>query len=196
MKTGIAISLAMSIILLSGANIALAAEIITFEPYTEEEEPFLTNGGTHDFDRMVADFGGGFNNNHFRFADMAAFWVYKFEFDAPATAIATMDLGAEFKVSIDVARAGQDPDYVVALEEENHTHAMENKEIRIIEYSDYFENPGNTVWIKFEDSIPQDGWGAYLDSFTLEYTLGQPVESAGKLITAWSRIKTGGSGAI
>ena len=121
---------------------------------------------------------------------MAVFWVYKFEFDGPANATAKMDLGAEFKVSIGTSNGDKEPEYVVVFEEENHAHALENKEIRTIDFGDYFKNPGDTLWIKFEDSIPQDGWGPYLDSFTLEYTVGFSVEPAGKLITTWSRIKS------
>ena len=52
------------------------------------------------------------------------------------------------------------------------------------------KSPGKKAWIKFEDSIPADGWGAYLDVFTLEYTLGVSVEPAGKLATTWSKIRT------
>ena len=193
MKTEMALPLAIGLLtlLLLGLKGVSVAEVITFEPYTEEEEPYLIDGGTHNFDRMVADFGAGFTNNHFRFADMAVFWIYKFEFDGPVMATATMDLGAEFKVSIATSRSGEEPDYIVVLEEEDHVHALENKEVRTIESREYFKNPGNTLWIKFEDAIPQDGWGPYLDSFTLEYTVGYSVEPIAKLSVTWGRIRTG-----
>ncbi len=110
MKAEIALSLVVGVLLLFGLNGISIAETITFEPYTEEEEPYLIDGGTHSFDRMVADFGGGFTGNHFRFADMSVFWIYKFEFDAPATVTATMDLGAEFKVSIAMSNSGEEPE--------------------------------------------------------------------------------------
>jgi len=77
-KAKIVISITMSIFLVLLLEGISAAETITFEPYTDEEKPYLIDGGTHNFDRMVADFGVGFTNNHFRFADMAAFWIYKF----------------------------------------------------------------------------------------------------------------------
>lgn len=191
MKTGVVASLAIGVFLLLGLGGISAADTITFEPHDEEEEPYLINGGTHDFDRMVADFGAGFNANHFRFADGAAFWIYKFEFDGPVTATATMDISAEFKVSIATSNGGQEPDYIVVFEEENHVHDRGNREDRTIEFNEYFKNPGDTVWIKFEDSIQADGWGAYLDSFILEYTVGFSVEPADKSATTWGRVKTG-----
>lgn len=188
--SAIAMFLAIGIFTLLGLEGIAVAETITFEPYTEEEAPYLIDGGTHNFDKMVADFGAGFTNNHFRFADMAVFWIYKFEFDGPVTATAKMDLGAEFKVSIaTTSRVDEESKYIVVFEEKKHIHALENKEVKTIKFSDYFKNPGNTIWIKFEDSIPQDGWGPYLDSFTLEYSVGRSVESIGKLTTAWGRIK-------
>ncbi len=168
---------------------ASAKETITFEPYTDEEEPYLIDGGTHNFDRMVADFGAGFTNNHFRFADMNAFWIYKFEFDKPVMATAIMDLGAEFKVSIAISDTGEKNDYVVVLEEKNHVHNLANKEVRTVEFSDFFEKPSRTVWLKFEDNITQDGWGPYLDSFTLEYTVSAAIKTAGKLATTWASKK-------
>lgn len=177
------------ILLIISVGSIVFADVIEFEPHDEEEEPYLINGGTHDFDKMVSDFGAAFTENHFRFADMNANWVYKFEFGAPAEVTVTMDLGAEFKVSIATSRADEEPEYVVALEEENQTHALQNKGEKIIEFSDYFENPGNTIWIKFEDSRPQDGWGPYLDSFSLEYTLGFSVDPTLKIATTWSKIK-------
>jgi len=168
---------------------AFAKETITFEPYTDEEEPHLIDGGTHNFDRMVADFGAGFTNNHFRFADMNAFWIYKFSFDKPVIASAIMDLGAEFKVSIAISENGEKDDYVVVLEEKNHVHNLANKEVREIEFSDSFNKPSRTIWIKFEDSLPQDGWGPYLDSFTLEYAFSAAIKTTAKLTTTWSSIK-------
>jgi hypothetical protein len=122
---------------------------------------------------------------------MSVFWIYKFEFEAPATVTATMDLGAEFKVSIAMSNSDEEPEYIVVFEEENHVHDLGNKEVRTIEFSDYFKEPGNTAWVKFEDSLPEDGWGPYLDSFTLDYTLGLSVESIGKISATWGRIKTG-----
>jgi hypothetical protein len=56
---------------------------------------------------MVADFGAGFTNNHFRFADMAVFWICKFEFDKSVIATAKMDLGAEYNVSIAMSDMGK-----------------------------------------------------------------------------------------
>lgn len=168
---------------------ASAKETITFEPYTDEEKPYLIDGGTHNFNRMVADFGAGFTNNHFRFADMNAFWKYKFEFDKPVIATAIMDLGAEFKVSIAISEKGEKDDYVVVLEEKNHVHNLANKEVRKIEFSDSFDKPGKIVWIKFEDSLPQDGWGPYLDSFTLEYAFSAAIRMTGKLSTTWASVK-------
>ena len=85
---------------------ACFAETITFQPYDKEEEPYLINGGTHDLARMVADFDGGFNADHFRFADTNAFWIYKFEFDRTVNAVAKIDISAEYKVSIATSDAG------------------------------------------------------------------------------------------
>ena len=187
MRTKIAMLLTTGLCLLIVGT--CIAEVITFEPYTKEEEPYLIDGGTHNFAKMVADFGAGFNDNHFRFADMAVFWIYKFEFDRSVTATAKMDLGAEYKISIAMSDMGDAGDYVMVLEEKNHVHDLKNKGIKEIKYTNYFKSPSRKVWIKFEDSIPADGWGPYLDSFTLDYTLGLPVESLGKLATTWSRIK-------
>jgi hypothetical protein len=187
MKTKIAMFITIGLCLLIVGT--CIAETITFEPYTDEEKPYLIDGGTHDFAKMVADFGAGFTNNHFRFADMAVFWIYKFEFDKSVIATAKMDLGAEYKVSIAMSDMGEEGDYVKVLEEKNHVHDLKNKGIKEIKFTDYFKAPSRKIWIKFEDSIPADGWGPYLDSFTLEYTLGQAVESTGKLATIWSKIK-------
>lgn len=190
MKTRIWIFLLISVFLLLALDGISIAETITFEPYTDDEEPYLIDGGTHTLNKMVADFGAGFNDNHFRFADMAVFWIYKFEFDVPVEATIKMDLGAEFKISIAMTRSDEEPNYVVVLEEKKHLHALENKDIKTIQFSDYFKSPGRIVWIKFEDSLPQDGWGPYLDSFTLEYTkLGFSVKPIRRLTTTWSSIK-------
>jgi hypothetical protein len=179
----------IGLFLLAGLGSTCIAETITFEPYDKEEEPYLTNGGTHDLAKMIADFGAGFNGDRFRFADANAFWIYKFGFDKTVNATAKIDISAEFKISIAMSDEGQVDDYVVVLEEKNHVHDRVNREVKTIKFSDYFKTPSKKVWIKFEDSIPADGWGVYLDTFTLEYTLGLSVESAGKLATTWSRIK-------
>lgn len=165
------------------------AETITFEPYTDEEAPYLIDGGTHNLARMIADFGAGFNGDHFRFADGNAFWIYKFQFDRAVNAVVKIDISAEYKISIAMSDSGDAGDYVVVLEEKNHVHNRANREVKTIKYSDTFKVPGKKVWIKFEDSLPADGWGPYLDTFTLEYTLGVSVEPAGKLATTWSAIK-------
>jgi hypothetical protein len=168
---------------------ACFAETITFQPYDKEEEPYIINGGTHDLAKMIADFGAGFNGDHFRFADTNAFWIYKFEFDRTVNAVAKIDISAEYKVSIAMSDAGQADDYIVVLEEKAHVHDRVNRAVKTIKYSDFIKSPGKKVWIKFEDSILADGWGVYLDDFTLEYTLGVSVEPAGKLATTWSKIK-------
>jgi len=165
------------------------ADTIEFEPYTEEEEPYLINKGTHDFAKMVVDFGAAFNANHFRFADGDAYWIYKFDFNKSVMATAIMDLGAEFKVSIAISDLGEDDDYKIVMEEKKHTHGLENKKIYTIKWGDHFKIPTKRLWIKFQDSIREDGWGPYLDKFTLEYTLGQPVEPAGKLALSWGMVK-------
>jgi hypothetical protein len=170
---------------LAGSSIA---ETIEFELYTKDEEPYLINKGTHDFARMVADFGAAFNNNPFRFADAEAYWIYKFDFDKVVMATAIMDLGAEYKVSIAVSDLGNDEDYKVAMEEKNHVHDVANKKIYTVNYSDYFKAPSRKIWIKFQDSIPADGWGPYLDSFKLDYTLGQSVDYGNKLTATWGMI--------
>jgi len=187
MKTRIAMLITTGLCLLIVGT--CIAETITFEPYTKEEEPYLIDGGTHNLAKMIADFGAGFNGNHFRFADGATFWIYKFEFDRAVIATAIMDLAAEYKVSIAMSDMGDEGDYVLVLEEKKHVHATENKGIKTVKFSDYFKSPSRKAWIKFEDSIPADGWGPYLDTFTLDYTLGQPVESKGKLANTWGNIK-------
>jgi hypothetical protein len=48
------------------------------------------------------------------------------------------------------------------LEEKNHVHASENKGIKEIKFTDYFKAPSRKIWIKFEDSIPADGWNLIL----------------------------------
>ena len=143
---------------------------------------------------MVANYGANFLNNHFRFADTSASWSYRFEFGPPVLADAIMDLGAEFKVSIAVSEKGDEDDYVVVLEEKDHIHNLANKEVRTVKFSDHFDEPSKTLWVKFEDSIPQDGWGPYLDSFTLEYSVGAAVKAAGKLASTWAKIRAGRKG--
>ncbi len=165
------------------------AETITFEPYTDEEKPYLIDGGTHSYNRMVTDFGAAFLGDLFRFADGNTYWIYKFEFNRAVQAVAKIDISAEYKISIAMSDAGNPEDYIVVLEEKNHVHNRANREVKTIKYGDYFKAPGRKVWMKFEDSIPSDGWGPYLDSFTLEYTLGVSVESTGKLTTTWGKTK-------
>jgi hypothetical protein len=183
MKTIQRLFVAISLLLLLITTVT--AKTITFEPYTKEEEPYLIDGGTHNFARMVADFGAGFTNNHFRFADMAAFWIYRFGFDKPVAATAIMDVGAEFKISIAI----REDEYQVVLEEKKHVHDLVNKKVRTVVFGDTFKKPGKTLWMKFEDSLPQEGWGPYLDSFTLEYTEGLSVNPRGRLTTTWGHIK-------
>jgi hypothetical protein len=144
--------------------------VISFEPYTDEEKKYLEDHGTHSWDRMVQDFGQGFLNNHFRFADGSAYWIYKFTFPTNRVrAVAKLDLGAEFKVSV----SNDELNYTVELEEREHIHALQNKKVYEINLDKYFgpTNKTKAIWIKFEDNIPSDGWGPYLDSFTLEYEL-------------------------
>lgn len=143
---------------------------ISFEPYTDEEKKYLEDHGTHSWDRMVQDFGTGFLNNHFRFADGSNYWIYKFDFPTNRVrGVIKMDLGAEFKISLSNDGIG----YTVELEEREHVHDLRNKKIYEIKLDKYF-GPGNkskSIWIKFEDNIPSDGWGPYLDSFTMEYEI-------------------------
>jgi len=179
----------LSLCLLISVIDVCIAETITFEPYTDEEKPYLIDGGTHNYDRMVADFGAAFLGDLFRFADGNTFWIYKFEFNRSVQAVVKIDISAEYKISIAMSDLGKPEDYIVVLEEKNHVHNRANREVKTIKYGDYFKAPGKKVWIKFEDSIPADGWGPYLDSFTLEYTLGVSVEPIGKLATTWSKIK-------
>ena len=105
----------------------------------------------------------------FRFADGTASVVYRFDVPASATALAaTVEMWNQFKVSASTS----DGDWQVVAQEDDPVRDASNRDDYTIDLSRFAG--AATVYLKFEDALPADGWGPAIRSIDLTAD-GEPV---------------------
>jgi hypothetical protein len=104
----------------------------------------------------------------FRFADGSASVVYRFDVPAGAEHLrATIEMWNQFEVSattVDPATAIAD-DWQVLLKEERQIRDAGNRDTYAADLSQFAG--ASTVYLRFRDSFPQDGWGAAIRSVSV-----------------------------
>ena len=95
----------------------------------------------------------------FRFADGTASVTYRFDVPATAAALAaTVEMWNQFKVSASSDGAA----WQVVLQEDDPVRDASNRDEYAIDLSRFAG--ASTVYLKFEDALPQDGWGPAIRS--------------------------------
>jgi hypothetical protein len=95
----------------------------------------------------------------FRFADGAASIVYRFDVPAAARALAaTVEIWNQFKVSASTDAA----DWHIVLQEQDPVRDASNRDDYAIDLSRFAG--ASTLYLRFEDALPADGWGAAIRS--------------------------------
>jgi NPCBM-associated, NEW3 domain of alpha-galactosidase len=133
--------------------VTVIGDTIEFDPQTDEEAPWL-----FERDGSQVDGGGA------RFADGGNHYTYRFQLPSDVTGgTLTLDLGAEFKLSV----SPDNQTWRVVAFEPDHVHALGNRADRTFDLND-LRGDSHTLYLRFEDSHVEDGWGAWLRHLKLE----------------------------
>ena len=129
-------------------SLQVVGDTIEFEAGSDEERPWLF------------DADGSQLNNGGRFADNGTYFTYRFTLPAGVTGgTVTLDMGNQFVVS-------------ASTDNQNWTEVLrESREIRdLSNRQDYqldlnaLRGGGRTVYLRVQDSKPDDGWGGWVAS--------------------------------
>src|SRR4051794_8102209 len=137
-------------------SVTVIGNVIEFSPNTPEEQPWLFANNGSQFD------GQG------RFADNNSSWTYKFDLPEGVNGVTvTMNVGAEYLISAS-------PDgstWTKVAEEANHVHDRANEATRTFDLN-AVRGSGRTLYLRFQDSHTEDGWGAWLSHIRVDSTTG------------------------
>ena len=140
-------------------KVETAETTITFVPTTDDETPYLHsesgsgNGGTH------------------RWADGNAYYVYKFTLGEQISA-ATLNLTVQNDTKIEISLDGTTWVQVANSLEENANDCgryFSNVTTTIV-LDSYLEGNAGTIYIRFSDAKPEDGFGCDLHNFSITAT--------------------------
>lgn len=132
----------------------MASENIQFHPsdspnssegkylYKNEGSLFNTDGGNH------------------RYADGPSSFTYKIDLEGKNKDYLIIDVCHDFKVEMSF----DDKDYFVILESPQDVHDDSNRGDKVVELKKYISDQ-KTIYIKFSDRSPVNGWGSCLYSF-------------------------------
>ena len=149
---------------------------ITFVPTTADEAPYLHsesgsgNGGTH------------------RWADGNAYYIYKFTFGKEILS-ATLNLTVQNDTKIEISLDGSTWTQVANSLEENANNCGRyfDNVTTTRDLDAYLEGNAGTIYVKFSDAKPDDGFGCDLKNFSITATYvkkaAAAVESAETTIT-------------
>jgi hypothetical protein len=137
----------------------IGSNAIEFSPGTDAETPWLLESSGSQLDGDAYD-------GRTRYADGNTYWIYKFTLPPNVNGgTIALDIGAEF----DVRSSADGTSWSPLLNEPGHVHALENRGSRTFALND-LRAGGRTVYLRFADSHPEEGWGAWLARVKLEPT--------------------------
>ena len=132
-------------------TVQVLGDTIEFSPGTSAEEPWLSEDGGSQLDGAAFDGRG-------RFTDNERFFVYKFELPADVTGgTLSLNIGNEFHVEASTDGSS----WTTVLHEDREIRDQSNREWRDLDLNE-LRGSGRTVYLRFSDSFPSDGWGAWL----------------------------------
>ena len=105
------------------------------------------------------------NDGHGRFADAGNHYTYRFELPADVTGgKLTIDIGAEYLVRVS---SDNQTWREIARQTERITDRSNQGELPPFDLADLLRG-SHTLYLRFDDSFPDDGWGAWLAHVKLE----------------------------
>ena len=132
-------------------SVQVLGDTIEFSPGTSAEEPWLSEDGGSQLDGAAFDGRG-------RFTDNERFFVYKFELPADVTGgTLSLNIGNEFHVEASTDGSS----WTTVLHEDREIRDQSNREWRDLDLNE-LRGSGRTVYLRFSDSFPSDGWGGWL----------------------------------
>jgi hypothetical protein len=141
--------------------ITVIGNTIEFTPDTPAEAPWLFEPDGSQLDGAVFD-------GHGRFADAGNHYTYRFQLPADVTGgQLTIDIGAEYRV-----RASSDnTNWHDVVTETRRITDRSNQGEQTFDLNDVRQG-SRTLYLRFEDSFPDDGWGAWLAHLKLALQRG------------------------
>jgi hypothetical protein len=143
----------------TGTVTVIGSNTIEFSPGTDAETPWL-------LESSGSQLNGDAYDGRARYADGGTYWIYKFTLPPTVNGgTVALDIGAEFDVRSSATGSTWSP----LVNEPGHVHALENRGWRTFALND-LRAGGRTVYLRFGDSHPEEGWGAWLARVRLEPT--------------------------
>jgi hypothetical protein len=138
----------------AAGTVTVVGDAIEFDPETDAETPWL-------FERDGSQFDGTG-----RYADGGNHYTYRFQLPADVTGgTFTLHMHAEFLV-----RASTDNEHwTTVLHEDRRITDGSNDDDYTLDLN-ALRGDSRTLYLRFEDSFPEDGWGAWLSHLRLELT--------------------------
>jgi hypothetical protein len=142
----------------AGGSVTVIGNTIEFTPDTPAEAPWL-------FEPDGSQLDGAVNDGHGRFADGGNHYTYRFELPADVTGGSlTIDIGAEYLVRVS---SDNQTWREIARDTERITDRSNQGELPPFDLAELLQG-AHTLYLRFDDSFPDDGWGAWLAHVKLE----------------------------
>jgi predicted alpha-1,2-mannosidase len=139
-------------------NVQVIGDTIEFTPGTDAETPWLSDPGGSQLDGAVHD-------GHARFADNGSHFTYRFDIPADVTGgTLSLEIGNEFLVKV----SSDDQNWRTVLQETTEEHDLNNLAVRDLDLND-LRGTSRTLYVRVEDSKPDDGWGGWLAHLKLAF---------------------------
>jgi hypothetical protein len=130
-------------------------------PRAREGRLGLTPGSPEELHYVARDDGSKLTQGA-RFTDRQTSIVYGFLFAAGEPAAIEVDIDQQFRVSV----SHDGLDFEVLLEDDRDAHGLDNRALRTIDLGPHLRADPR-LFLKFQDSRPEDGWGARFRGLTL-----------------------------
>jgi hypothetical protein len=135
----------------SSGAVHVLGNTIEFSPGTSDEEPWL-------FADTGSQLDGEAYDGHGRFTDNGSSFVYRFELPSDVTGgTLSLDIGNEFLVQASTDGTS----WTTVLKQDTQEHDQRNRAWRDLDLN-ALRGSGRTVYLRFADSFPSDGWGGWL----------------------------------
>jgi hypothetical protein len=142
-----------------------------YQQYAESVFEDITEAGfrasfTHNESGFLhADGGSYIAGGDHRVADGAQSWVYRFNLDDAET---TLELALDIANNYVVEASVDESTWTIVAQAPADVHDASNRETLALDLSSYLTgNPTNTVYVRFRDGSPTDGWGPSLYSVSV-----------------------------
>jgi hypothetical protein len=143
----------------TSGSVTVIGDQIDFAPDSDAEVPWLFEPGGSQLDGEV-------DGGHARFADNANHFTYRFALPADTTGgQLALELGNEYLVKVST----DNENWTTVAEESDQIHDLANRGVLDFDLNGLRGGTTErTLYVRFEDSFPSDGWGAWLAHLTLD----------------------------